>query len=794
MQRQRMLLIFTAIAVLITVVVLGFSGWLNILSFKKNHVDSLVAGYAVAGGETRREIEYALRYGKPVTNFYGMQELLGKTAAYAPGLENIRLALPDGRVLYGMQVEDTGLRLPPAVVAKLDFQQERAARDYAYVLQEKDYHLLLPVRDRQENWVAVLDMSFAAADVDAEAERQMGPIIRSMLLIAAAAAFCLGALLWLVPLWAADGSFRRKRILFLFIAVLGAAQLSYAAASTSTFKTAYLAIAQKNTLLSAAIIQQDVDRVIGMGVPYQRLRGVDEWLQRIVRSVPELETIYLSDAQGQLLHGSAAAAPSGEAAFQYSMPLRPDRSGVEAQLHVVLSKAYVEDKVKNILLDALTVSLISFFFMVEVVLFVLRLLKLKMDDSETESGGAADPNMIRSLAFLFFLATDMSISFIPMQMKNLLQPLWGLSKQTLIALPISAEMLCASLTAISTGFIIDKRGWRFPFFVGAAVLFVGVLLSGLARSGEVFILARALVGTGFGFAWMAMRGYVAASPAAAARAKGFAQMNAGIYAGNICACAFGALLAERLGYSGVFFVALGVVAMTAVFALWLVKDPDKADVGKQAVAVPGKTTRRWRAFFGDAGVVGVMLFITIPSALCLTGFLNYFFPLYSNQMGLSPANIGRAFMIYGICIVYLGPVMGKIIARSNNIARLIIVGSCVGVSALLIFSWQGAMAAAIAAVALFGIADSIGFIAQNTFLLTLPATKAFGEGKALGFFSMTKKLGQMLGPVVFAWSAGLGQAAGIGWIGVAYFGAVLVFLLLIKENFRKNSFSENQSR
>ncbi len=779
MQRQRMLLIFTAIAVLITVVVLGFSGWLNILSFKKNHVDSLVAGYAVAGGETRREIEYALRYGKPVTNFYGMQELLGKTAAYAPGLENIRLALPDGRVLYGMQAEDIGLRLPPGVIAKLDFQQERAARDYAYVLQEKDYHLLLPVRDRQENWIAVLDMSFAAADVDAEAERQMGPIIRSMLLIAAAAAFCLGSLLWLVPLWAADGSFRRRRILFLFIAVLGAAQLSYAAASTGAFKTAYLAIAQKNTLLSATIIQQDVDRVIGMGVPYQRLRGVDEWLQRIVRSVPELETIYLSDAQGRLLHGTAAAAPSGEAAFQYSMPLRADRSGVEAQLHVVLSKAYVEDKVNNILLDALTVSLISFFFMVEVVLFVLRLLKLKLEDSETENGGAADTNMIRSLAFLFFLATDMSISFIPMQMKNLLQPLWGLSKQTLVALPISAEMLCASLTAISTGFIIDKRGWRFPFFVGAAILFVGVLLSGLAKSGEAFILARALVGIGFGFAWMAMRGYVAASPAAAGRAKGFAQMNAGIYAGNICACAFGALLAERLGYSGVFFVALGVVALTAAFALWLVKDPDKeAPSAAPSPAAATQVARHWRTFFGDAGVIGVMLFVTVPSALCLTGFLNYFFPIYSNQMGLSPANIGRAFMLYGICIVYLGPVMGKIIARSNNIARLILVGSCVGVSALLLFSWQGAMAAAIAAVALFGIADSIGFIAQNTFLLTLPATKAFGEGKALGFFSMTKKLGQMLGPVVFAWSAGLGQAAGIGWIGVAYFGAVLVFLWL----------------
>lgn len=88
--------------------------------------------------------------------------------------------------------------------------------------------------------------------------------------------------------------------------------------------------------------------------------------------------------------------------------------------------------------------------------------------------------MIRPLAFLFFIATDMSISFIPMQMKSLYEPLFGLSQQALIALPISMEMLCANLTSISTGFIIDKKGWRLPFFIGLAFLFMGVLLSGLA--------------------------------------------------------------------------------------------------------------------------------------------------------------------------------------------------------------------------------------------------------------------------------------------------------------------------
>ena len=64
--------------------------------------------------------------------------------------------------------------------------------------------------------------------------------------------------------------------------------------------------------------------------------------------------------------------------------------------------------------------------------------------------------------------------------------------------------------------------------------------------------------------------------------------------------------------------------------------------------------------------------------------------------------------------------------------------------------------AALATIFLFGVADSIGFIAQNTFLLSLPATKKLGRGTTLGLFSMTKKLGQMLGPMMIAWGVGFG--------------------------------------
>lgn len=775
-----MFVIFTVVSLVLIITVLGFSGWLNVVTFKKNYVTSLATSYTVAGGEARRKIEYAVRYGKPLTNFYAVQELLEEVNKYTEGaIENVRILRPDAFVMYSLQEGEVGSVLPRELASKVDFGVDRPNHSYDLALSEGKYHAFIPIRDRENTWIASIDMVFDEAVVNREVNAYVWPIIQVMLMIAALASCCLVSFFWLIPILDASGQLRKKRILTIFVFVLGIAQLAFVVTNTSNFKSVYINIAQKNTLLAATIIEKDIDRVVQLGVPYQRLADMEGWLQRIISSVPEIESIYITDSQGAILHAAPVTNKVNQSIemsnFHYSMPLISDQAGVSANLHVVLSQIYVDNKVNDILIDALTVSLISFFFMIEFVLFVLLFINLRAAKYSGQEDQTVAIGIIRPLAFLFYFATDMSISFIPMQMKNLYEPLFGLSQSTVMGLPISVEMLCASLTAISTGFILDKKGWRFPFFIGLAILFVGVLLSGLAWSALVFIIARGIVGTGFGFAWMAMRGYVAANPSSASKAQGFSQLNAGIYAGNICACALGAMLAERVGYSGVFFVSVVIVILTATFAATLVEDPTGAAV--RAESKIKRTKTNWNIFFGDASVMGLMLLITVPSALCLTGFLNYFFPIYSNQIGISPANTGRVFMIYGICIIYLGPIFGKYIAKSQNLKKLVICASCIGITALLLFSWKGGLIAALVAVFLFGVADSIGFIAQNTFLLNLSATKAFGEGKALGFFSMTKKLGQMLGPLVFAGATGVGTEGNVGWIGGAYFFAILLFLI-----------------
>ena len=91
--------LITASAFLL-IVVLGFTGALNIMSFQKNYSDSLVSSCAVPGRETAEKIGYAIKYGKPLDSFWGMEKLLEQVIAISPDISAVQVVLPDGQVIY----------------------------------------------------------------------------------------------------------------------------------------------------------------------------------------------------------------------------------------------------------------------------------------------------------------------------------------------------------------------------------------------------------------------------------------------------------------------------------------------------------------------------------------------------------------------------------------------------------------------------------------------------------------------------------------------------------------------
>lgn len=787
MKESRTRLILTVSVLLLLVIVLGFTGALNISSYRANYTDSLAASYAVAGGNTVRNVEYAVKYGKPLDSFYGMEKLLAEIKDYSPNIENVRVSLVDGRITYDLNGRVSDESIPPELNQKLDYQSDGKEKPYLAILHADKYHVFLPINDRAGERIGNLEMIFDKQVIDSQVAPPLRKTLEYLLYIALITAICAVVCLYRVKVVEEGGMINRKLFFIVVLSVLGLAQLVYAYANFNMFKGIYVKMAEENTMLAARIIQKDVNSVVARGVPYSELYGIEEWMNHIIGSVKEIESISLSD-KGQVLYRTGTG--SGESAeadsYSYSLPLQKDHtSGISSaspSISIRLSERYIQNQTTNIALDAATVLVTSIFFMVEISIFLMLLLKRQMKTPKERGLPASgteppvsDIDIVRPLAFIFFLASSMAVSYIPVMMKQLYKPMFGLSEGVVLGLPISMEIFCIIISIIITGYLVDRKGWRMPLFVGLGLLAAGLLFSGLARDAFTFIAARGVAGLGYGFSWMAMRSFCSSAPTLEEKSAGLSSYNAGIFAGFNCGIVIGALLADRIGYAGVFFVALVGVALTTLFA-WAFTAGSRV---KPAEPVENRAGLSLMSFFTDRHVFLFFMMIIIPLAVC-SMFMDYFFPLYGASIDLSSSNIGRGFLLYGLCVIYLGPILSGYLEKRLGAKSGTAISAGIICLALLLFASQGTLLTALFAILLLGLADSFGMVAQNNYFLTLPAAQRIGESTALAYFSTVRRLGQMAGPFIFGSLAVWGQVTSVGLIGIAAVIMLGFFILLAR--------------
>jgi predicted MFS family arabinose efflux permease len=429
--------------------------------------------------------------------------------------------------------------------------------------------------------------------------------------------------------------------------------------------------------------------------------------------------------------------------------------------------------------DYTTGIIISFLFLVEMLILVSQFIK---DRKKRSAEATIHYSIIRPAAFLFLFGIDISISFLPLHMETLYEPFMGLSKEVIMGLPISAEFFCVGIAILFSGVWLDRRGWHQPFITGLFLAGVGVLYSWLAPSALHLIISRAVVGLGYGLALMASQGFVIANSDENSKASGLAHLFAGIYCGSLCGGATGALLAERIGYELVFLIGalvlFSVIFYTVIFMRNAIKDPQA--VSKYPVMQTMKAGSVWR-FLSNRKILSLMIFSSLPASIAVIGFMNYFSPIYLNRSGVSQSTIGRVMMIYGVCLIYVGPFISKYVDAAKDKRLFIFCGCLLGSSAFLIFNIVEGLLAAAIAIFLLGLSNSLVLPAQSAYALKLKVTKDLGDGKAIGIFRASSRLGQVTGPVIFGWlimATNIEQ--GITYFGFAYFLTALLFFLLTR--------------
>jgi predicted MFS family arabinose efflux permease len=798
-------------AVILLVLALGFNALLSLNSLEKVYVESIASQYSAFGEDLQRTLEQKLKFVANIEKFPSMQQILQDTKqnlikAYFEDTTTISesnvavmIVLPNGTILDSTETKLIGTLLPDQVRPQVEAPEK--TKTVGYVKYQNRYFTSLPVRDATPKWVATAMIAFDEAQVKMLLNTVRDQNIQVIVIILGGSIVLLFILLSLVIRDEAKlRAIPKLWITLVMLVVIGSAQLVFSGFSTNAFGKYYLQINKQKAKILTTLQK---GRIESWGRYIEQLSKMETVLATIIKASPELSAMLITNndqipfymaTKTVAVDFQKATAEQLKAAYTLLPALDPDYTirlnlfkggSVEGSITTVLSKDVIFGRLFEIGLDSLTVLLISMLFFGELLLLIFQFAEQPI--VERKRGRPVHYEAMRPAAFLFLFGIDICISFLPIYMETLYVPILGLSKDMVMGLPISAKVFFAGIAILIAGAWVDRRGWYEPFFTAMVLVSGGYLYSWLAPNALHFILSRCVVGFGYGLGLMASQGFIFANTDESNKTQGLSHFWAGVYAGSICGSAIGAMLAERIGYRPVFFVGMLLVGSVIVYAMVFMRHAIHKPVQSVTVSQsPALTVGQIFRFVRDRNILALILFSSVPAAIISIGLLDYFSPVYLNRIGVSQSNIGRIFMIQGLCIIYLAPIISRYVdASKSSKKKFIMLGGVLGSAACLAFYalglyvFGGLLTTAIA-VLLLGLSESFSD-ARSSFVLKLNITQAIGTGKAMGVFSSAARIGQVVGPMLFGWmlvSAGIYK--GLLVVGLVYL-VVSGFLLVIKE-------------
>ncbi len=346
---------------------------------------------------------------------------------------------------------------------------------------------------------------------------------------------------------------------------------------------------------------------------------------------------------------------------------------------------------------------------------------------------------VRAPLFMFILAEELTRSFLPGYVEELLVPLPWLSPQVVVGLPIALFMLIVAIGQPFFGVYCERVGHRRTMLVGAAVAAAGFLATALAHSVLDLLLWRSLCAIGYAMIFVAGQAYVLDHATPAHRARSFAVFIGAIMAATVCGPSIGGILADNIGVRPTFVIA----ALLAAGSIAIIRGlPGKgpAMAGRPPVRLPRLAeivalvlNRRFMTVTGLAAM---------PAKMLLTGMCFYLIPLYVLSEGGTQAVAGRILMTYAVVMVLLAPVTAGLATNRERMHGLVGGGLLVsGLGGVLMLA-GGAVGWVFAAVALVGVGQALSISAQSALVSEQCQAEIaqLGDGVVYGVYRLLERL------------------------------------------------------
>ncbi len=460
-------------------------------------------------------------------------------------------------------------------------------------------------------------------------------------------------------------------------------------------------------------------------------------------------------------------------------PIYDDSGEVIALLEVGQSLDAVQNRQnelkRELLINAAISTVVVTMLLLEVT-FYFAFVERKRE-TPPEKLDKVDGVPLRTLMFIIYLADSMQDAFIAILCFNMYKNSLPLPSGVAVALPMSAQLLMMALFSLFVGRFVEKFGSRQCLTAGMLIQMAGFLTCMLVGSYNGLLIGKLLIGAGMGTVYVNCNSVAATGSTSTA----IAEANAGVSAGTLAGLTIGAGLASVLltlgGWRLIYLVGAVIVGIGALLAMTSVDvrpGHAKMDVSEEQQYIS------FRKFFFRRRVVGFFLLILVPFMMALS-YREYFFPLYAQEFGITEIRIGQIYLLCGMLVLYIGPYLSSWMIKKLGAYWSIITASALMGLNMLMFVLFPSLTTVITGVVILSVIISFAYTCQYTYFELTPEMMQYGEGRAMGIYSVLESFGQTVGPVAYGALLALGYQKGIGIFSVVMIVFIAFFALLMRK-------------
>ncbi len=800
---RRPVLEVTLVCLLILILAQSLIGILSFSALNRLVNDASIVRSEASMQRAAAKIEHSLRSGKPLAQCLDLLKTFNESIDHSLGILGSAVVLDNGNLInlqgkidqtyYSDLINFIDSKKNVGLASKV----VRRPSGILMVTHKQNITLSIPFRGAERNIVGVLIESFERDRLTAR--KIISRNFKFLLIITVLASIILTvALRYFLPMRTLYSGNQIGITIPLIVLML--AQGLYAAYTISTFRISWLNVIHSNVEVLSKDLQKDLNKIFNDGTDVSNLKNVETLLLQLIKTFPIIKQIEIVN-NDRIVLGRV----NGLESLPIMVKIFPKKNKSEyltlalpllgranhsepfcGELIFYLSSDILASEIRGRAIDAMIVSIVALISAGEMLLILSLLIKRKFLRYKKPEGqkleienGIEVGHIARPIMFSYFFSWALPLGFLTLYTRSLPCGELNISTNLILALPISLEMACSFLTALIAGRLADQKGWQIPVLFGLATTFFGMLASAVVDSIAWFSGARGLVGLGYGLIWMGLQGFTVKYSSPNVRGRNITTVIAGLYAGHLSGAAVGGLLIEQIGPQSVF--ALGAIMLIVpLFGILVLMRPYMDDTKKHLSKNTYIEPISWKSNFqllSSKDFSLVLLTSVIPFSIAQVGFLSFGLPLYLEENGSVSSYAGRILMLYGLCIIYLGPLMGSLADQTSNKKIWIILGGIIGSCGMLgLYFMDGIFAASIAVLFLAMASCCIGS-SILPYILSFPSAQQYGIANITGLMRAADKLGQMAGPIFLGTMLSItNMDKGLALTGIFYLLTTLVFI------------------